>query len=834
MREPCAEWVLPDRRGFSTFITKVLAPKTLPEESSTLLPHQTFVAGYLHPESPYRGLLLYHGLGTGKTCASIAAAQGSLAAGRPVWVLAPASLKKNFENEVMTCGGPEFSLARHWVVPADGDVRAVPGSPPNYDDLSRGDQSRVRDRVAARVRERYQIVGYNGLTSKGLDRLTADHTRNPFDNALVIIDEVHNLTRTLSNAKSRSTVRFALYDLLLEADRAKVVVLSGSPAINQPFEFAFLINILRGRLCEYVFRWPRALLASEIADARARLKACAVVDTCTVTAAGATLTTCPPGFKFTQRSKGLVARTRGGVKVALLAAVKKYGRPTDLAVRVFDALPTEAHAFNQLFVEPGTGNILRPTVLMRRMRGVISYYDVRDASLYPEVTNEIVTLPMSSLQYTEYERARAKERQMEDRAAKAAADEEVPTVHRGYSRPVLNFVFPVADGIAKLTRREHRLRIDEDMVDDEHERRYDEDMEKALAALTTHRLWKSDDKLAQHSPKFARIYASMEACKGKVMVYSTFKRLEGSGLMMVLLRARGWRHVTLRHLGAGKLACHVEDDGSGRADAPAFIAPEPNSEDGALLLKIFNGQLDALPEGLRASVVAKLGDSDNARGDMIKTVLLSPSGAEGLSLLGVREVHIMEPHWNMARIDQVKGRAVRLRSHMQLPPQERTVLIRTYVCTFSDAQRADPKFKHTLDRDGGLTSDEDLARMAEGKARQISQLMDLVRDTSVDCAMYAAAHNSGRASRVRCYEPPAVYDTRPMMPASLLADAEDPTTVSRARVLKVVNTNGVAVTIIIPTGSAKAYDKEAWDAGRRVAVARVSADGKELAWLPKK
>lgn len=38
-------------------------------------PFQKFVRDYLSMESPYRGILLYHGLGSGKTCSSIAVAE---------------------------------------------------------------------------------------------------------------------------------------------------------------------------------------------------------------------------------------------------------------------------------------------------------------------------------------------------------------------------------------------------------------------------------------------------------------------------------------------------------------------------------------------------------------------------------------------------------------------------------------------------------------------------------------------------------------------------------------------------------------------------------------
>ena len=36
-----------------------------------LEPHQMFVRNFLSFQTPYNGLLLFHGLGTGKTCSSI-------------------------------------------------------------------------------------------------------------------------------------------------------------------------------------------------------------------------------------------------------------------------------------------------------------------------------------------------------------------------------------------------------------------------------------------------------------------------------------------------------------------------------------------------------------------------------------------------------------------------------------------------------------------------------------------------------------------------------------------------------------------------------------------
>ena len=64
----------------------------------------------------------------------------------------------------------------------------------------------------------------------------------------------------------------------------------------------------------------------------------------------------------------------------------------------------------------------------------------------------------------------------------------------------------------------------------------------------------------------------------------------------------------------------------------------------------------------------------------------SGAGAEGISLRNCRTVHIMEPYWNNVRLDQVKGRAIRICSHEDLPYEQRLVNIYTYYTVFTDAQ----------------------------------------------------------------------------------------------------------------------------------------------------
>ena len=56
-------------------------------------------------------------------------------------------------------------------------------------------------------------------------------------------------------------------------------------------------------------------------------------------------------------------------------------------------------------------------------------------------------------------------------------------------------------------------------------------------------------------------------------------------------------------------------------------------------------------------------------------LLISEAGSEGIDLKEVRDVVILEPHFHEAITQQVIGRAVRFKSHAELPVEERNVTI---------------------------------------------------------------------------------------------------------------------------------------------------------------
>lgn len=76
----------------------------------------------------------------------------------------------------------------------------------------------------------------------------------------------------------------------------------------------------------------------------------------------------------------------------------------------------------------------------------------------------------------------------------------------------------------------------------------------------------------------------------------------------------------------------------------------------------------------RTELIRQLNDSqDNLDGSRIKLVLFSKSGSTGLSFLRVRTMIVMEPDWSYSTFMQVSARGIRLNSHMLLSKDDRTI-----------------------------------------------------------------------------------------------------------------------------------------------------------------
>ena len=244
-----------------------------------LLSHQLVVRDYLNLYTPYRGLLLYHGLGSGKTCTSIGIAEG-MKTGKSIVLMTPASLKMNFFSELKKCGDilykknqfwefisikgePQninilvhsLGLSRDYITKHGGAWMVDVKKPSNFSQLSDSDQKSVDEQLNAMIRNKYQDINYNGLNVNKMNELTDNGKKNPFDDKVVIIDEAHNLVSRIANSTSKKkSIANQMYKYLMDATNAKIVFLTGTPIINTPREISILFNMLRGYIKTWTFQ----------------------------------------------------------------------------------------------------------------------------------------------------------------------------------------------------------------------------------------------------------------------------------------------------------------------------------------------------------------------------------------------------------------------------------------------------------------------------------------------------------------------------------------------------------------------------------------------------
>jgi SNF2 family DNA or RNA helicase len=236
-------------------------------------------------------LLLYHGLGSGKTCTSIAIAEG-MKSHRKIFIMTPASLKMNFFSELKKCGDSMYKKKQYWeFVSTQGQPQNIPilskalslpvdfimkhkgawlmdttKPQSNYGELTGDQQKMLDEQLNAMIRTKYVDINYNGLNDSRLAKMFTDengvkhnpydtnYKYNPFDNSVVMIDEAHNFVSRVSNKlNAHKSISYVLYNHLLRADNVRIVLMTGTPMINYPNELGILFNLLRGLIRTWTF-----------------------------------------------------------------------------------------------------------------------------------------------------------------------------------------------------------------------------------------------------------------------------------------------------------------------------------------------------------------------------------------------------------------------------------------------------------------------------------------------------------------------------------------------------------------------------------------------------
>ena len=878
-----------------------------------LMIHQKVVSDYLNLHTPYRGLLLYHGLGSGKTCTSIAIAEG-MKSQKPIIVFTLASLKANFFEQMKVCGDPIYRLDQFWeFISIEGRPDYIPvlskylslevssikknkgawmvnvTKESNFNDLNDEDKKSIDKQLDLMIRAKYTDYNYNGLNENVMKIMTKDGKINPFDNSVVVIDEAHNFVSMIVNKmKEKKSISYRLYEYLMSATNARIVLLSGTPIINYPNEIGIMFNILRGYIKTWSF--PIKIIRDGVRPSRDKiiewLEAGGMTQFDYVDFSGDTVTITRNPFGFINKQRAVQQTVNKGITKSIrpkTGAVTKKVRYADKAIEggsfidyngvVLDetgnmsdmdfrkmivnilnknglqtnipskiipknntSLPDDSKEFLNTFVELDTSDMKNKHVFQKRILGLTSYFKGANDSLYPSFVPSthdnvyhIEKVPMSVYQFGVYEKIREDEARKEKasnkrktkKAAQGAAEDlfQGTSSYRIGSRLACNFAMPDPPGrpqkqdgeeldgeepdldtenpvkkITKLNKKKggggdddelqepiaktklHVLgdMVLKDIVDVEPEfvKVADNgDYQRRISHVLKEMYLRRDELLAgeglaMYSPKLAKILDNVnrEDNVGLHLIYSQFRTLEGIALMKMTLEANGYAEFKIHKvLGTNDWEIVEREEDVGKPKFALHTGTE-SDEEKKILLDIYNSKWEKVP----AMIVGKLKEQEkenNFMGEVVKVLMITSSGAEGINLKNTRFVHLMEPYWHMVRLQQVIGRARRICSHQDLPEELRTVQVFLYMSVISDENIDMDKHKdirlrdvsrltnrmasdldestmlgryvrHLDNKPSVITTDQRLFERALEKDQVNTQILTAVKEAAMDCTLY--------------------------------------------------------------------------------------------------
>ena len=788
----------------------------LGDKPFSLLTHQKIVKEYINLYTPFRGLLLYHGLGAGKTCASIAIMEG-IKSFKKVIIMTPASLRKNYQKQLRECGDPLYRLEQHWTfLPIDvmsvdetllnsiyyvtsltksyikknkGVWLANASLPPNFKSLTPDEKSKINEQIDKMLENKYTFINYNGLRESAVINMTNNYTKNIFNDSIVIIDEAHNfVSRIVNKIKKPDSISKKLYELLTDAENAKVVLLSGTPMINYPNELGILFNLINGKIKTWEIKLNT--LTKETIDEQYFKKLfykIGVMDYFEYKPKTTTLivTKNPYGFLNTydnNKFTGVIYDERGNINdddfIKLVEDTIKKNKAFEIIStneESFHLLPDTLDDFKKEFIDFKTNTMKNPKKFQQRIMGLTSYFKSAQENLMPEIKKyHKVYIDLSDYQLGPYAQARKDERKLETTNAKKKKKDPLfetgVSTYRIFSRAFCNFVFP--EGVERpmpIQGEELDLKneLDEDILDSPSKKelqanpdgRYDlEDVDKpspnidetyeerlktALVSLkkNSSQIF-TKEHLLKYSPKFLHMLENIEDPNnsGLHLIYSQFRTLEGIGVFKLVLEENGFVHFTLMKNELGVYVANISPEDIGKPAFALYTGTE-SEEEKEIIRSIYNNDWDDLTSPMQESL--KQISTSNIMGDVIKVLMISSSGAEGINLKNVRYVHITEPYWHPVRIEQVIGRARRICSHEALPEELRNIEVFYYLMKFSEKQLTDTNYKELINKDKDetgkktITSDEKLLELSDIKQRLNKELLMAVKSTAMDCLLHS-------------------------------------------------------------------------------------------------
>jgi len=635
-----------------------------------LSPHQRFVRNFLSFQTPYNSLLLFHGLGTGKTCSAILVCEEmrhfnkQMGINKRIIIVASPNVQANFKLQLFDKRKLK-NIDGNWTMQSctsNSFINEV--NPMNMPGFTKEKIIRQVNRI---INTSYLFMGYSKFSNYIKKKLqTIDKKRKDwkqkevkilkkyFSGRLIVIDEVHNI-RATEDKKTKAIIE-NLQKVVYNADNLKLLMLSATPMFNTYKEIIWLLNLMN------------------LNDKRFPIKTNEVFKK-----SGEWVTNSAEPNRVV--GKELLIQKATGY-VSFVSGDNPYTFP-------YRILPKHFLAPKYLLNVGKRNTYPTLTVDGRDILDGIKRLDL--------VMNKIGTYQEDAYYYVI--------NKMKDKFP-AFDNVEKGLGYQILEPPlqVLNMAYPSTDF--------------DDNGDDANVVLYGrEGLNRVMDVIGT----KKQYKYNSHSlTKYGRIFAEKNIGNYSAKINFICKRIRNS---------RGIILIYSQYIDGGcvPIALALEEMGFRRYGAvPSLfqtkpIPTNPLSFDFIPSYTMITGDISLSPNN--AAAINMVTNEDNINGEKIKVIIISRAASEGIDLKNIRQIHILDPWYNLNRTNQIEGRGIRHCSHKDLPFQERNTEIYMYGTRLTDSKRE--------------AVDLYIYRLAEKKAILIGKVTRVLKENAVDCILNA-------------------------------------------------------------------------------------------------
>jgi superfamily II DNA or RNA helicase len=728
-----------------------------------LSPHQAFVKNFLSSQTPYNSLLLYHGLGTGKTCSAIGVCEEmrdymkQMGITKRIIIVASENVQDNFKLQLFDerklklvdgvwnikgCVGnkllKEINPMNMKGIPKEKIVGQIKNLINNYyvflgygqfanyiiKTIHYEEEVKLQERLNnnEKSKNKIQLLGDVKIT---LNKRIIQKLKKEFDNRLIVIDEVHNIRKTEENENKKVALNLEL--LVKAAENMRLLLLSATPMYNSYKEITWLLNLMN------------------MNDRRGIIDPRDVFE---------------KNGNFKENGEELLIRKATGY-VSFVRGENPYTFPYRVYPNEFAKKNTFPYIhypsyqmnlkkikdndknrilgiyLNKLEDCGGCGrcqycaykyiinNLRNKTMTLTTKKG-----DVREMPNFENMESFGYTLlqtplealiiayppplgkvepKISPLENPPLEKVEPKIPRLSLENAENAENVENVKKPEDLAQP-----FSKVDDLTGKKGLERMM----DFVDQKSPP-LKGDFEYKKSTLDRYGKIFSYNEIGKCSSKIKCILdkissknldSTVKVADGVILIYSQY--IDGGLIPMAL---------ALEELGFTRYGENVKPLFKTRpsevVDVRTMKPPTDKKNFLPARYAFITGDPRISPNN--EFEVKGLTNEDNKDGNKVKVILISKAGSEGIDFKFIRQIHILEPWYNMNRIEQIIGRGVRNSSHKDLPFEKRNVMIFMYGTILGNNEEE--------------AADLYVYRVAEMKATQIGKVTRLLKETAVDC-----------------------------------------------------------------------------------------------------